>query len=178
MVREEFGLGLRQSLELVEALEEEFQPSAGGRRRSGKSFGTRRFSSPDKVFSILSIAFLGVAALLLTIGAVLAFNTSDELKHALELKGRVVEFAYGSDGGYIPVVEFVQNGKQRKVQGTVASTPAAYDIGEQVTVYVTENGQGKVMIDGIFELWIGPIILTFIGAIFLLIGGGMYAINR
>jgi hypothetical protein len=176
-VKEQFGLALKDALKLVEALEKEVPFEGSGYQK--RPFARTSFSGPDKVFYILSRVFLGVAFLLFAIGATMAYDTNEELNHAMQLQGRVAEFAYGSDGGSIPVVEFTHKGKKQKVQGLVASTPPAYDIGEPVKVFViTSEGYDKIRIDGIFELWIGPIILAFIGAIFLFIGGGMYAVSR
>ncbi|MEQ9098511.1 MAG: DUF3592 domain-containing protein [Imperialibacter sp.] len=176
-VKQQFGLALKDSLKLVEALEREVPLSGSSYQK--RPFARTSFSGPDKVFYILSRVFLGLAVLLFTIGGTMAYDTKEELNHALQLQGRVAEFAYGSDGGSIPVVEFTHKGKKQRVQGSVASTPPAYDIGEPVKVFViADEGYEKIRIDGIFELWIGPIILTFIGTIFLFIGGGMYAVSR
>ncbi len=172
-VKEEFRLSLKSAVRLVEVLQKE---SPAGEKT--KPFRNGVFSGPDKVISLLSTVFLCIAILLLAIGATIGYNTNQQLNRSLSLKGKVVGFDHKTGDTSIPIVEFIQNGKVRRVTGRVGSSPPAYDIGEELTVYIFDDGEEEVLLDGIFELWVGPLILGFIGSIFLFIGGGMYAINR
>ena len=78
--------------------------------------------------------------------------------------GRVVrlEESSDSDGGccvYSPVIEFEANGQTYFFEGSNASDPPAYDVGEQVKVIYHPNDPNTAQINKWTERWLFPIII-------------------
>lgn len=129
---------------------------------------------PFPVARIVFWVFAGVAVLMLAITAVAAFNTSAALAREEKAPGRVVELVTrrDEDGNefYYPVVEFSPAGSERRtVQIAEGSWPAAYDVGDEVTVAYDREQPRNARIDsfgGAFSQWIVPLITGVLGVAF------------
>lgn len=172
LVKDEFDLSLRDAVSLVEALDANEEIRFNTFQRS--PFPNKNFGRRSEPFNILKKVFLGVGILLSAVAAALAYDTDQELKESQRVSGKVVGFVPGSQ--YAPVVQYSYNNQLFEVQGVVSSNPAAYDIGEEVGVFVPSDSTKTIHIDSITELWILPLILAAIGLVFLFIGGVAYAV--
>jgi len=101
--------------------------------------------------------------------------------HATSVEGTVSELVYrrsskGNGGTYVPVVDFsTPDGNRIHVTGSSGSNPAAYSRGDKVRVlYDPANPQGA-QIDSFGERGFGPALLTGLGTVFALVGGGVLA---
>ena len=173
LVKDEFGLSLRDAVSLVEAVDTDEEIRFNTFQRS--PFPNRNSGHRGKPFTVLSKAFIGVGILLCAVAAALAYDTDTELKESQLVPGKVVDFVPGSQ--YAPVVQYSYNDQLLEVEGMVSSNPPAYDIGEEVGVFVPNDPTKTTHIDSITELWIVPLILSLIGLIFLFIGGVAYAVR-
>ena len=178
LVKEEFSLSLKDAMTLVEAMEND--RAAGATVFQQGKFPDRfgQGHSPGKVLTMVPKIFMAVAVLLLAIAATVAYDTDESLAASEQVPGRVVDLVYASGGGYKPLVEYELEGKTLRREGGVASTPPSYEIGEEVVVYVSKENGWDVRIGGFLELWFLPMVLGFIGAVFLFIGGVAHAVMR
>jgi len=176
LVKEEFDLSLKTALEVVEAIEAKESVQFNSIQR--ETFANRHVRPRVNTFSLLSKVFLGVGTLLLALGAALAWDTDRQLANSERVTGTVVDLVSGSGNGAYPLVEYSYKGQQRTVSGGVTSSPPVYELGEQVGIYVPNDPTQEVLIDSLTELWFVPLILSFIGFVFVFIGGVAYLVNR
>ena len=78
--------------------------------------------------------------------------------------GRVVRLdeSDDSEGGccvYTPVVEFQASGKAYTFEGSNASNPPLYRVGQQVNVRYNSDDPNTAQIDSFFERWLFPMII-------------------
>ena len=131
-----------------------------------------------KRFRWFVIIFLGVGTLML-LGAVLFWNkTRHFLARAHQAPGTVVELREVRDNEgssmWKPVVAFVAgNGRKVRFADSVSSRPAAYDVGDTVTVLYLPDDPDDAHIRGFSSLWLGVAVLGGLGLAFCGIGGGI-----
>lgn len=66
------------------------------------------------------------------------------------------------DGGcctYVPVVDFKVSDQVYTFEGSNASDPPAYEVGEQVDVRYDPTNPNAAQIDSLFERWVFPVII-------------------
>lgn len=133
------------------------------------------------------LIFGGIGLLLALIAGGMVVYTQSWLGRTLAAEGRVTELARSFSGGsrtsgpmYHPIVSFTaQDGRKIEFRSGTGSNPSAFTIGEVVTVRYDPANPDSAAIDAFFSLWLMPLIFGFIGAIFILIAGGMaYASRR
>ena len=72
---------------------------------------------------------------------------------------------------YRPRVSFrTADGQRFTFESEVATSPPAYQVGEQVTVCYQPAHPADARIHSFIQLWLIPLILGFVGSIFLLTG--------
>ena len=132
----------------------------------------------------LSILF-GVIGLGLLAGAIaLAVNTRAFIATAKHAPGTVTELVpkRDKDDGsvtYTPVVMFeAASGASVSFTSSFSSSPPAYDVGEKVDVLYSPDNPNEARINGFGSLWLGPIIMGGIGALFAAIGFGILFASR
>jgi hypothetical protein len=136
-----------------------------------------------KRFRWFVIIFLGVGLLML-FGALMFWNkTRSFLARAHQASGTVVELIETRDNEgssmWKPVVAFTDdNGHKTRFTDSVSSRPAAYDVGEAVTVLYLPGKAGEAHIKGFSSLWLGATILGGLGVIFTGIGAGIVFATR
>lgn len=143
--------------------------------------------SPEKI--ILSV-FTGIAVLMLLIAGIASVNNILKINREESALGIVVDMTerlrYDEEDrdrvigeAYFPVVEFMaKDGRRRQVQLSEGSFPAAYEVGEEVTVlYEPEHPlDARIKSGGSTALmWILPGITGILGLAFL---GAVIAVQR
>ena len=141
-----------------------------------------------KTLTILKYLFavLGVGML---IGAgVSVVHTRAFLAHATRTQGTVVALQprhskmtstnTHDSVTFVPLVRFSHAGQVSDFTGTTSSNPPRYHIGETVPVLYVETDPFGARIDSFFSVWGAAMILGILGAVFLLIGGGMIIVPR
>jgi hypothetical protein len=135
-----------------------------------------------KAMRIISRLFPAIGALLLVGAFFLWNNTRQFVAKAVTSQGTVVDLIEqrDSDGTtYSPVVRFsTPGGREITYTESFSGNPAPYDVGDTVEVLYSSDQPGKGRIKGFMSLWMGPVILTFIGTIFAFIGGGFLLAQR
>lgn len=170
-VREKTGAQLKSALELVEEVEKEINPnfkSAGG--------------CVGGVFKLVSLFFFGVSFLLLG-GAGLSYYMEEEsIKKSDLIKGRVISLTPSDDHDgtqtYAPVVGYEWNGKDRTYHSNMYSYPPAYEVDEEVELYVNREDPDSVYINSFSDRWLVVTILGGIGSVFLVIAIILTVVGR
>lgn len=134
-----------------------------------------------KTLSIIKYTF-AVIGLAMLVGAFFLYqNTSEFVSTAIVAEGEVVDFeTHKSDGStmYAPVVNFrTQDDASYQFVSSVSSNPASYDIGEKVEVLYSQANPQDAQINGVVSLYLGAIILSVMGGVFFLIGGGIILVG-
>ena len=128
-------------------------------------------------------AFIPIGALLVLGAAWTAISTKTWISHAVEVKGSVIEMVRMRDSdntGYLfaPVVRFqTVEGNTVEFEYGLRSNPPAYRTGQTVSVLYDPGEPRSAAIHGFFSLWLMPIILGFIGTIFLTVGTAMVVMS-
>jgi hypothetical protein len=127
--------------------------------------------------SILKYVFAILGAGMLVGAGAMRANTRSFLAHASAAQGTVValQSKRSSDGSttYSPVVRFKHGAQLIEFTSQTSSSPPGYHVGETVPVRYLETNPYDAKLDSYFSLWGGALIVGGLGAVFLLIGGGM-----
>jgi hypothetical protein len=128
-------------------------------------------------------AFMPLGLLLLLGAAWTVSSTRTWIAHAIEVPGSVIEMVRMRDSdntGYLfaPVVRFkTAEGNTVEFESGLRSNPPAYRTGQAVSVLYDPDEPRSAAIRGFFSLWLMPLILGFIGSIFLIVGTGMVVMS-
>ena len=135
-----------------------------------------------KNFSIIKYVFLIVGLALLTGAFFLYQNKKAFLAKADTAQGTVIELLESrSDNSitYKPLVSFkTKEGAQIEFTSSVSSNPPSYSEGETVEVLYDPSNPRDANINGFSSLWLGPLILGILGAVFSLIGFSIIFFKR
>jgi hypothetical protein len=140
--------------------------------------------NPTVFLSRLGKFFLMPIGALLLLGA--AWNVSSTrtwIARAIEVPGSVIEMARVRDSdntGYMfaPVVRFnTVEGNSVEFQSGFRSNPPAYRTGQTVSVLYDPAEPRSAAIRGFLTLWFMPMILGFIGSVFLMVGTAMVVLS-
>jgi len=102
-------------------------------------------------------------------------------EHAVRAEGTVSDLMYrrnskGSGGTYVPLIDFsAPNGSRIHITGSTGSNPAAYSRGDKVPLLYDPANPERAQIDTFMERSFGPVLLSGLGAVFALVGGGVLA---
>lgn len=139
---------------------------------------------PTRFLSRLGkFAFIPLGLMLLLGAAWSVSSTKTWLAHAIEVEGKVIDMVRTRDRDdttylFAPVVEFrTVEGRTIEFESAVRSYPPAYRTGQTVSVVYDPDEPRYASIKGFFSLWIMPLILGFIGSVFLIVGSGMVAMS-
>ncbi len=128
-----------------------------------------------KVFAWI-MGLVGTA--LLVGGTWILMDTQRFVARADAVQGTVIELlrTRGRDGGtmFKPLVRYeTLAGAMTEFASSAASRPAAYEVGEAVTVLYDPSHPDDVRLKGSFSLWGMPIVLLGVGAVLFLISAGV-----
>ncbi|WP_174916660.1 DUF3592 domain-containing protein [Burkholderia lata] len=152
----------------------------------GESVGTRRSSDhtgirsathePDPVMpgkDALVVMALGVV--LLVLAGMLAVTAGQATGQLVRTPGTVVRIVQDSDAmrAYRPIVAYLANdGQRREVAGNTASTVPAYDIGENVDVWLDpSHPERPALIDDFTQRWFPVAVSVLLAVASFAIGG-------
>jgi hypothetical protein len=113
-------------------------------------------------FTILGLLFLG--------GAGIAFYLGESMRSRAELTtGTVTGFSVQVDSEdnsqtYCPQVTYrTRSGEQRRYDSNFCSSPAAYDVGEQVELYYDPNDPDSAQIKGFWSQYLVVTLFACMG---------------
>jgi hypothetical protein len=120
---------------------------------------------------IILLIFFTIGAIAFMVGAYSAVRTHRFLAHAVELPGRVVDYATSKDDDgkltYYPVIEYTDSaGRPGRFKADWGSNYRWYSTGEAVTVLYdagTAAAPGAVRLSTFWQLWSTSIFATVFG---------------
>lgn len=121
------------------------------------------------IFLVIGLGLLGG-------GAYSGVSTSDFLGNAVSAPGVVIdlEARWDSDDGgytYYPRVWFAtEGGRPYEFTGDGGSSPASFDVGEEVRVLFDPADPSQARIDSFMQLWFTPLLLAGMGTVFSAFG--------
>lgn len=136
----------------------------------------------SKVNTIMGVIFLIDAIGMLTGGYFTYRNTEHFLSVAKSVTGIVISMEKHTDSdsssvSYSPVIEFIPDSEQSVIfSSSSSSSDPDYLIGDEVAVLYDPADPEKARINSEFEIWGLSVILTSIGAVFLLISAMIFGI--
>jgi hypothetical protein len=147
-----------------------------------------------KIVTILKWLFAVLGAGMLIGAAVSLVHTRSFLAQASRAQGTVVALqprhsrhtntngTNSSDTGdsvtFAPLVRFSYASQVIDFTSSSSSNPPSYRIGETVRVLFLESNPSSARIDSFFPVWGATVILSSLGSVFFLIGGGMIIVPR
>lgn len=177
--REVLGVDANQALALAEKLEQEM----GGPPPLLAQRVTAHLRSGSIVGRLVGRIFMTVGIIQAVVAAYLVFSHSRFERHAMAIKGTVVDYqsyvSTGSDGSttmYTPVFEYRLNGKAYTHVDNSSSSFREFEVGEVVDILVDPENPEDVLVDSFMEKWFVPTLLGFMGIVFAGIGYGLYRI--
>jgi len=131
-----------------------------------------------KVLKLVGGIFLTIGLIKLGVAGYFYISQSDFIATAKSTQGQVIDMSRSSDDDgdtYAPVVRFTDDrGVTQEFVSRTSSNPPSYSRGEQVDLLYAPDNPGNAIIDDFFSRWGMVAILGGMGAIFSLVGGGMF----
>jgi hypothetical protein len=123
-----------------------------------------------------AILAVGLIMLLFGVGAPLYgvwFRIQSE-----QVSGTVVDVplrAYSDGNAYCPVIEYRSRGENFRHYSDICSWPAAYEVGDQVRMFVDRNDPERVQMGSFFGIWFVPIMMLLFGGIMSFVGLSLFS---
>ncbi len=119
----------------------------------------------------------------LCIGLSEVYETAQMVSSFVATRGTVVDnvwHAFASGGAsYVPVIEFqTHDGQVTRFTDGIGTYPAEYEVGAEVDVLYDPEDVQQARVYSWKRIWFGPTLITSIGLLPLLIGGGLVWLMR
>ncbi|WP_241020997.1 DUF3592 domain-containing protein [Burkholderia sp. Ac-20344] len=122
-----------------------------------------------------ALVAMALGVMLLVLASLLAFTAGQATGHLVRAPGTVVRIVQDSDAmrAYRPIVAYLANdGQRREVAGNIASTVPAFDIGENVEVWLDPTHPDRpALIDDFTQRWFPAAVSALLAIASLAIGG-------
>ena len=169
LVKTELNTGLKEALVMVEEVHKEVDPNYRSINAGTGCLGNT-FKLMSLVFGLIGLLFLGIAA-------GIYYFQSKTISNSDFIQGRVIDMQYSGDGA-APVITYRSGGKHRTWRSNTFSNPAAYELNEQVALYVNKDNPKDVVIDTFIDRWLLITIFGGIGLVFSLFTIGFAMAGR
>ncbi|WP_408733277.1 DUF3592 domain-containing protein [Burkholderia cepacia] len=157
----------------------------GGSRHPPDQAGIRsaKHEEPDPVMPGRdALVAMALGVVLLVLAGMLAVTAGQATGQLVRAPGTVVRIVQDSDAmrAYRPIVAYLANdGQRREVAGNTASTVPAYDIGENVEVWLDPgHPERPALIDDFAQRWFPAIVPALLAIASFAIGGLLIAGER
>ncbi len=155
-VKEWLDVSLSEAHRIVTDIEEENSPTARL---------TSTVISDRKPFLLFVRIFGGIGILLVGIALTITYFKQKSISNSDLVVGKVIDLV--GSGTVAPVVKFNYLGAERTYQSSVYSSPPAYDIGEEVELFVNREDIDDILINSFIDRWLAATIVGGIGLFFL-----------
>lgn len=161
LVRETQYVSLQEALAKVEAIESLIDPDFRPTAASG---------SRKDTFGVVGKIFAGIGVLLTCIALYIFYLKQDTISNSEKGTGVVTDMVYSSGGAAAPSIEYQWNGARHVHQSNVYTTPPAYEIGEEVKLFINREDPEDVVIDSFTGRWVAIMIVGGLGIFFFSFG--------
>lgn len=161
LVRDNLGVSLQEALMRVEAIESLTDP----RFRPGSLPGSRK-----DTFGIVGKIFAGIGIFMTCIALYIFYLKQNTISTSDKGIGYVTDMVYSSGGSTAPKIAYEWNGGRHVYQSNVYTTPPAYEIGEEVRLYINRQDPTDVVIDSFTGRWVAVLIVGGLGIFFFAFG--------
>jgi ribosomal protein L7/L12 len=167
-VKTQLGIGLKEALDVVEEIERGVNPN----------YRSVKVNSRVGVFQIVGLIFGFVGALFVAVAGIVYYNQSKTLENSEKTMGTVVDFRIQGSGSSAPVIAYKWKNHEKLYYSNTYSTPAAYDMSEQVELFVNRDDPGDVVVDTFSDRWILIVIFGGLGSFFVLFSALLLFVGR
>jgi hypothetical protein len=137
------------------------------------------FSAPQKIFRLIAAGFALIGCGLLA-GAFYSYRSTEAfLATAVPATGTVIGYERHTDSegeiSYFPVITFTpEDGDEIEFTASTGGGGRPYKIGAPIALRYDPALPFNAAIDTPSDLWVGPIVLGFLGLIFTVVGSGLF----
>jgi len=129
--------------------------------------------------NIIGYIFPALGFALVVLAAWLAYKKKMFKESCERAPGTVIEMIRSSSGsGQAPVIEYMAYGQKYTYRSSLYTSPPFYKVGEEVEVFYKSEDPQKAVISGFMEQWFLPLLLGFIGTVFVIVGVVMSISNE
>ena len=153
-VKDSLNVRLKQAKTLVEEVERSVHPV-----RPGSATPAARLVL--LLFGIVGLVFVSIAGYLF-------YSQNRSIQTSDLVPGRVIRLVTQSDGMSAPVIEYRWNGQKWLHASKTYSSPPAYDLDEEVPVYVNRADPSDIIVNTFLDRWF---LVTIFGSMGLLFTG-------
>ena len=175
-LRETYGFSLAQSKILVEAMEEKLYlisdkpwlkqdtvPDESAKARlTGLLAGGRKIE-PGRIFLLI---FGAVGVLFLSVAGYIFYSQNQSIGKSDLVTGQVIRMKTNGDGMAAPVFEYEFDGRKWLHASSTYSSPPAYEVNEEVPIYVNREDPADITVDTFSDRWFLISIFGFMGLVF------------
>lgn len=162
LVKTELNTGLKNALILVEEVDKETNPNyrsvSLGKGCLGGGFGL--FST---IFGLIGLLLLGIAG-------IIYYYQQRTIENSNTVTGVVVDFRTKNSGTTSPVIAYEWQGEKKLYYSSAYSNPPAYDMNEEVQMFVNRTDPNDVVVNTFTDRWLAITIVGGLGSFFLLFG--------
>ena len=157
-VKTSTGANLKAAKTLVEQVEKQLG-RAGAPARTGLT-GLR-----------IALGFFGLAgAAFLLVAGWLYMRQADSIASSQVVKGKVVRLvSQTGERASAPVIEYEWNDRKWLHVSSIYTSPPAYRVDEEVSLFVNREDPSSVYIDSFTDRWAAILIFCVLGAVFILL---------
>jgi ribosomal protein L7/L12 len=159
LVKKELNTGLKEAAELVEEVEKEINPNYRSVKVNTGCIGGG--------FKLVGIFFGLIGFLLIAVAGIIYYFQSETIENSDRVTGVVIGFET-SGNGTAPVIAYSQNGQQKQYSSSTYSSPPAYELNEEVPLFVNRDNPDDVVVDTFSDRWLLIVVFGGIGAVFAL----------
>jgi hypothetical protein len=159
-VKTDLNTGLKEALVLVEEVDKAINPNY---RSVNLNTGCLKggFRAVAVIFGFIGLGFIGITG-------ILYYLEHQTIKNSDITKGVVVDFRTGDEGGSAPVISYEMDSKKKLYYSNTYSSPPAYEMNEEVSLFVNRSDPDDVIVDTFMDRWFLMVLFGGIGSFFIL----------
>ena len=117
------------------------------------------------------IAVTVIGVFVLAGGIYLTYNTFGLLGRSITTTATVVNLQYSQEGMAYPVLQFTDKiGTRITVKLSEGRKPPAFTLGDEVSIIYDDDDPSNIRVNSLFGIWLAPIAMIFLGAVFSFVG--------
>lgn len=152
--KEKLRIPLREAKEIVDELERSVNPQ---HHSAPMAYG------PGRIFLLM---FGAVGGLFLGIAGYIFYSQNQSIEKSDLISGQVIDMKVNGDGLAAPVIAYEWNGQKWLHASSTYSSPPAYEVNEEVPIYVNRHDPEDIVVDTFSDRWFLISLFGFMGFLF------------